>query len=123
MRRIRAFIVDDEVASRELLTYLLMDAGGIEIAGYYSDATILMNEIPKKNPDVIFTDIAMPCLNGIDSARIIHSKYPDLKIVFVTAFSENIAKTSEINHDGLLLKPFDLDEVSSCLNKLKHEFT
>lgn len=122
MSKIKIFIVDDELDSRELLAYFLLKKQELEIVGYSADATNLHNEIRKYRPDVIFTDIVMPCINGVESAKRLQALYPEIRFVFVTAHSKyrNMIKT--INHFGFLLKPVDPEELEQCIERMKAEY-
>lgn len=122
MSKIKIFIVDDELDSRELLAYFLLKKQELEIVGYSADATNLHIEIRKHRPDVIFTDIVMPCINGVESAKQLQAFYPEIRFVFVTAHSNyrNMIKT--INYLGFLLKPVDPDELDQCIERIKAEF-
>ncbi len=83
---IRTLVVDDETPAREELIYILEKFQDIKIIGEASHGKEAIELNTKLKPDLIFLDIQMPKLNGIDVARKIldsnHSPY----IVFVTAY-------------------------------------
>ncbi|MFW5758433.1 MAG: LytR/AlgR family response regulator transcription factor [Bacteroidota bacterium] len=122
MRKVlRTFIIDDESDSRDLLSFLLMHDRQLEVIGYYADASNILQEIEQYNPDVIFTDISLPVLGGIEAAELIREKFPHVKIVFLTAYSKYKSRAMQLAPSGFLLKPFDLDDVKACLYHLKQD--
>jgi len=122
LSKIRLFIVDDELDSRELLAYFLLEKKELEIIGYYADGSELANEIKKHKPDVVFTDISMPSMSGVEAAKQLQKVFPGLRFVFVTAHSHfrEIAKT--VNNSEFLLKPVDPEELDICVENIKAEY-
>jgi len=119
---LRTFIIDDESDSRDLLTFLLMQDRQLQIIGYYADASDILHEIEQYNPDVVFTDISLPILGGIEAAEMIREKFPHVKIVFLTAYSKFKSRAMQLSPSGFLLKPFDVEDVKICLHHLKEDF-
>lgn len=122
MNKIKLFIVDDELGSRELLAYFLLQKQELEIVGNYGDGIQLLQEIEKHKPDIIFTDILMPCMNGIESAKKIQKLFPDIRFVFVTAHSKFRDTVKKVNSLGFLLKPVDPEELDNCIEKIKKQY-
>lgn len=120
---LRSFIIDDESDSRDLLSFLLLQDRQLDIIGYYADASDIVHEIEQYHPDVIFTDISLPFFSGLDAAELIREKFPNIKIVFLTAYSKFKPRAMQLSPTGFLLKPFDVNEVKTCINQLKYELT
>lgn len=80
-------IADDHEVVVEGLRRIL-DRRKFEVVGVANDGRALVQTAQKLRPDVIITDVAMPRLNGIDAAREIHSRNPNLKIIFLTMHPE-----------------------------------
>lgn len=87
MSRSRVLIADDHSVVVEGLRRIL-DRPGFEVVGVANDGRTLIRAAEKLRPDVIITDLAMPRLNGIDAAREIHRRNPNLKIIFLTMHAE-----------------------------------
>jgi YesN/AraC family two-component response regulator len=119
LEKVKAFIVDDELHSRELLSYFLMLDREFEVIGYYADALKVLDDICKYKPDVVFTDVSMPVMNGIELARQIKTNCPGVDIVFISAFADYEEQASKIEHSGFLLKPFELNELMLCKMRVK----
>ncbi|MCG4587021.1 response regulator, partial [Anaerosalibacter bizertensis] len=86
---IRAIVVDDEVPAREELIYILQNFKDIEIIGEASHGVEVLELNRKLKPDLIFLDIQMPKISGIDVARKILQEPHIPLIVFVTAYEEH----------------------------------
>ncbi|MBI3828605.1 MAG: response regulator transcription factor [Planctomycetes bacterium] len=82
--KIRLVLVDDHRLVREGLRACLSDHGGIEIAGEASGGYEALRLLPLLKPDVVLLDINMPDLSGLEVAKQILKKLPDLKILFLT---------------------------------------
>lgn len=111
---LKLIIVDDEAPVRDLLKMCVNWAGiGYEVAGEASCAQEALDLIEETEPDVIFTDICMPYMDGIEFARIVFEKRPMMKIVILTGYEEfEYAKRSiKIGIADFLLKPINDDEI------------
>jgi two-component system, LytTR family, response regulator len=114
---IRVLIVDDEAPARERLKRLLETFKEIEILGEASnglEALKLNNEL---KPDVLFLDIEMPELNGLETADAIDIGGPI--IVFVTAYDEHALRAFETNSVDYLVKPIATKRLAQTIEKLK----
>lgn len=104
--RIKILLVDDHQLFNDGLKSLLSSDPAIEIVGQVFDSRNVLFEIQKNLPEIVFLDINMPYKNGIElSAEIKHS-FPDLKIIFLTMYSDAQIYSEAIgmNVDGYLLK-------------------
>ncbi|MDZ4179663.1 MAG: response regulator, partial [Coriobacteriia bacterium] len=86
---LKALVVDDEAPARSELRYLLDEAGGVEVVGEASNATEAAQLIRAIPYDVIFLDIDMPGLSGVELAETLAQLDRQPAIVFVTAHSEH----------------------------------
>jgi len=83
---IKAVLVDDERPALRGLEHLLKSYPEISISGMYTNPLKAIDEIGQLKPEIVFLDINMPQLKGIDAASRILDSRPDTDIVFVTAF-------------------------------------
>ena len=89
-----AVIIDDETPSRDELRALLSAAPDVEIVGECSNAIEGLSAIHRQRPDVVFLDIQMPRVSGLEMVAMIEaSALPH--IVFVTAYDEHALKAFE----------------------------
>jgi two-component system LytT family response regulator len=99
-------IVDDEQAGRRTLRELCEAEGDLCVIGEYGEGRAALAEIRAKRPQLLFLDIQMDPLNGIDLARALApDELPTL--VFVTAYDTYALEAFEVCAVDYLLKPFD----------------
>lgn len=116
---INALIVDDEPLARQELRRTLEPAKDIHILGECSNAVEALTRIYQDKPDVVFLDIQMPQITGIemlsmlDPARMPH-------IVFLTAYDEYAVQAFEKNAFDYLLKPITTDRLELTLERLRN---
>lgn len=124
MGQLKVLIVDDEYLIRNLLKMRIdWEQQGMTIIGEASHAQEALDLVEQRRPDIIFTDIYMPNINGIEFSRRVLEKYPMVKIVIVTGHDEfEYAQQSiKIGVVDFLLKPIraaDLLHVTDKLNRI-----
>lgn len=122
--KIKVLIVDDEYLERELLKNCIeWDKLDIEITGEASNADEALKLIEKTRPDIIFTDINMPVMDGLKFSKLVIEKYPEIKIVVVTGFDdfENAQKSIKMGISDFIVKPISDEEVYKSVLKLKEQ--
>lgn len=114
----RTLIIDDEPLARERIRSLLEKDDRIQIVGEASDGRSALELIERENPELLFLDIQMPELTGIEVAmRIQDTDAPLPSIVFVTAYDEFALKAFDLHAIDYLLKPFDRSRFSTALDR------
>jgi PAS domain S-box-containing protein len=111
-------VVDDEPAVRETLADMLETLGHrVVIADGGRQA---VKELSKAEFDLVFTDLAMPEMDGWETARAVRSRSPETKIVLVTGYGTNTAmpEGEEGLVDGIIGKPFDFDQVGQAITQV-----
>src|SRR3954453_12931044 len=85
---LRVLIADDEPLAAERLQLLLARCEGIDLVGTATDgeSTVRMSEALE--PDLLLVDMAMPGLDGINSARSLAQRQPTPAVIFITAFDQ-----------------------------------
>jgi len=86
---IRVTVFEDNNSLRNGLFQLINGSEGFECTGTFEDCMNLLQDIENTKPDVVLMDIQMPGINGIEAVRILHEKYPELKILMQTIFEES----------------------------------
>jgi len=115
---IRALIVDDEAPARDKLRRWLGEHADISIAGESADGLAAAAALAALSPDVVFLDIQMPGLSGLELASQLEPADAPL-IVFVTAFDEHAIKAFDLNAVDYLLKPYDKERLRKTLDRLR----
>ncbi|MFH0841748.1 MAG: LytTR family transcriptional regulator DNA-binding domain-containing protein [Bacteroidota bacterium] len=120
MAKIRTIIVDDEAPAREIIKHYLGEIEDIEIISECSDGFSGLKTISAMKPDLVFLDIQMPRLTGIEMLEVMTEKPV---IIFSTAFDQFALKAFELNAVDYLLKPFPkrrfLDAVNKAMEKIR----
>ncbi|WP_117235912.1 two-component system response regulator BtsR [Vibrio maerlii] len=117
---LNAVVIDDEQFAREELCQLLIESGQVEVLGEAPNAIIGLQKINELKPDVVFLDIQMPQVSGIELLSMLD---PDTmpRVVFVTAFDDYAIQAFEDNAFDYLLKPLDPKRLNKTLCRLKKE--
>ena len=111
-------IIDDEAPSRDELKALLAEAPDVEVLGECANAIEGLSAIHRLRPDVVFLDIQMPRVSGLEMVGMIEpSALPH--IVFVTAYDEHALKAFEEHAADYLLKPIDPLRLAKTLDWLR----
>lgn len=122
MGKIKTLIIDDEAPAREIIKHYLKELEAIEIVGECSDGFSALKTISAKKTDLIFLDIQMPRLTGIEMLEVVTEK-PE--IIFTTAYDQFAIKAFELNALDYLLKPFEkrrfLNAVDKAIEKIRSE--
>ena len=114
---IRALLADDHALMREGLRALLDATSDIEVVGEVRTGREAERQVVLLNPDVVLMDIAMPDLNGIEAARLIHAKSPAVRIMMLSmhATAEYVYRAFEAGACGYLLKEVAAEEVITAV--------
>ena len=100
---IKVLIVDDEPLARENLRILLQEQSDIEIVGECSNAVEAIGAVHKLRPDVLFLDIQMPRISGLEMVGMLDPEHRPY-IVFLTAFDEYAVKAFEARLEKTLIR-------------------
>jgi DNA-binding LytR/AlgR family response regulator len=103
---LRALIVDDEPPARRVLTRLLAAIPGIEVAGTAANGMEALAALAHGDIDVLFLDIEMPALAGMELASRLHPT-PTPAVIFVTAWPQYAVAAFDVDAADYLLKPVD----------------
>ncbi|MCE5287580.1 MAG: LytTR family DNA-binding domain-containing protein [Pelosinus sp.] len=117
---LKILLVDDELPARDELRYLLSFTQEVKIVGEADNAAESIGLIAKLQPDVVFLDISMRDINGLEAAAIIRKIAPATMIVFATAYDEYALKAFEIGAVDYILKPFEQERITKTLLRLKN---
>ena len=119
-KNIRVLIVDDEQYARDELKYLLGQHDDVIVIGEADNCLDAFMQVQKYQPHLVFLDIEMPDMTGIQAAeRIMENNLPPL-VVFATAHEEFALKAFDLNAVDYLLKPFSSKRVTRCIEKVRN---
>ncbi|TGX83236.1 response regulator transcription factor [Muribaculum intestinale] len=114
MTILRCCIVDDEPLARDLIASYIGKTPFMELAGSFGSAQEAVKTIIEESIDVIFLDINMPQLNGMEFARIVP---PTCRIVFTTAYDKYAIEGFKVGALDFLLKPVSYEEFIGSANR------
>ena len=115
---ISCIIVEDELPAREELKYFLNEEKEIKLIAEFDNPLDTLNFLVNNTTDVIFLDISMPDMNGISLGKIVTKMYPNMKIVFITAYKDYAVDAFEIKAFDYLLKPYSETRIRNLLKSL-----
>lgn len=108
----RAICVDDEPLLSERIAKLCRALKEIDEAYPFTRAEAALQWLESNEADLALLDIDMPDMNGIDMAKIMKLRHPNMKIVFLTSFPQYALDAIHLHVSGYLLKPVDPDELA-----------
>ena len=111
---LKCAIVDDEPLALGLLESYVNKTPFLELVGKYSSAVQAIKELPEKHIDLLFLDIQMPELNGMDLTRMLP---PATRVIFTTAFDRYAVEGFRVNALDYLLKPISYADFLAASQK------
>ena len=118
---LKILLVDDEPEALDLLECLLINKNGVKVAGKALTAHEAIEKMIELQPDVIFQDIQMGAVSGLELVDKYRQHHYKGKIVFVTAYAEYAIEAIRKAAFDYLLKPVDQDELTEHLLRLMAE--
>ncbi|RAS66638.1 LytTR family two component transcriptional regulator [Vibrio diazotrophicus] len=117
-----ALVIDDELFAREELMELLEESGEINVIGQANNAIEGLKKINQLKPDVVFLDIQMPQITGIEMLSMLDPETMP-KVVFVTAYDQYALQAFEDNAFDYLLKPIEIARLNKTIQRLQRSTT
>lgn len=117
---LKCIVIDDEPLAAELISGYVRKTPFLHLAGTYNSAITAMKQLRESPADLIFLDIQMPELNGIEFAKILPK---ETRVVFITAFNRYAIDGYEVNALGYMLKPASYADFLKTANKGLEFFT
>lgn len=120
-QKIRTLVVDDEPVARARLMSLLHDEADIEVIGECESGAEALAQIESTSPDLVFLDIQMPRMDGLELARALGEPRP--AVVFITAYDEYALRAFEVHALDYVLKPFSAERFKAALTHARQHLT
>lgn len=115
----RVLIVDDEREMRGLLGKAVEKVEGFEVIGDVENGERALEIAESSHPHVVFLDVEMPGLDGVECARRMLEINPDTIIIFATGHNEYMSEAFELYAFDYLTKPFKMERVFTTLERIK----
>lgn len=116
MKKIKCLIVDDEAPAIRLLTSYVNQVSFLELVASTTSSIEAIQIIEKETLDLVFLDIQMPTITGIQLSKIINDK---MAVIFTTAYPQFALESYELNAIDYLLKPFEFERFYTAVLKVK----
>ena len=123
--KLNCIAIDDEPLALGLISNYIKQTPELNLTGQYSSAVEALKAIREEALDLIFLDIRMPELSGMELARIIEQRNQAIKprIIFTTAYDEYALEGYKVDALDYLLKPFNFVDFSKAVNKAFNYFS
>lgn len=114
---IKCIVIDDQFSSIEGLKKYIEDTPNMRLIASYNNPLVALKELTHSDPtDVIFMDVEMPQISGIELAKVLRAK--TRKLIFTTSHQEYAFEAFEADADAYLLKPYSYAKFALTLNRL-----
>jgi two-component system response regulator AlgR len=113
----KALLVDDEPLARERLAAMLQELGSVEVIGEAGDGLLAIEAVERLQPDLVFLDIRMPRMDGLEVARHLGSFENAPVVVFCTAYDEHALAAFDANAVDYLLKPIRSERLRAAIER------
>lgn len=112
--KLNCAIVDDEPLALNLIESYVVKTPFLNLAGKYSNAVEAIDQLPEKDIHLLFLDIQMPELNGLEFSKMVKDQ---TRIIFITAFDQYALEGYKVNAMDYLLKPVSYPDFLTASNK------
>lgn len=117
----KAVLVDDERLVLDLLKRRILERGNVSIIGEFTDSEEALEKIPGLKPDIVFLDVEMPEINGIELGAKLLEYDDEIEIVFVTAYEQYAIQAFKLNALHYILKPVDQESIDEVLRRISQK--
>ena len=119
MTSLRCFVVDDEPLAVKMLENFIARTPFLELVASFTDPVLALSEMRTQAPDLVFLDIQMPDLSGMELSRMVPA---GTRIIFTTAFKQYAFESYEVSALDFLLKPIRYQKFLEAAEKAREWF-
>lgn len=119
MEDLRVLIADDDSGMRTILRKIVERVEGFALAAEACDGGEALELVETLKPEVVFLDVEMPQVNGVECARAIQDMDPGIMIIFATAHDTYMGDAFEVYAFDYLIKPFKVERVIQTLERAR----
>jgi DNA-binding NarL/FixJ family response regulator len=123
MEKIKLLIADDHQLLLDGISSLFRDEDSITIVGKASDGHEVLQIVEKQDVDICLLDISMPGMDGIETARSLKEKNPNVKVIILTTYNDReiVEELIDIGVSGYILKNATKQELLEAINRVYHD--
>ena len=119
MEDLRVLIADDDIGMRTIMRRIVGRVEGFALVGEAGDGKTALEMVEALKPDVVFLDVEMPEMNGVECARAIQDLNPGIMLIFATAYEGYMGDAFEVYAFDYLMKPFKVERVIQTLERAR----
>lgn len=119
MEELRVLIADDDTGMRMVMRKIVEKVEGFVLVGEAADGKAALEMAESLKPDVVFLDVEMPVMTGVECAHAIGDLNPDIIIIFATAHDTYMSDAFEVYAFDYLIKPFKVERVVQTLERAR----
>ncbi|MCI5956614.1 MAG: LytTR family DNA-binding domain-containing protein [Clostridiales bacterium] len=119
MEELRVLIADDDAGMRSVMRKIIAKVEGFALVAEAGDGRTAIELVEKLKPNVVFLDVEMPEMSGVECARAIQDMNPAIIIIFATAHDTYMGDAFEVYAFDYLVKPFKVERVIQTLERAR----
>ena len=119
MNDLRVLIADDDMGMRTIMRKIVERVEDFVLVAEAGDGKTALELVEKLKPDVVFLDVEMPEMTGVECARAIQDLDPNIAIIFATAHDSYMGEAFEVYAFDYLIKPFKVERVIQTLERAR----
>jgi two-component system response regulator AlgR len=117
---VKCLVVDDEALARGRLRQMLEELEGLEVCGEAANGREALLQCEALQPDLVFLDIRMPVMDGLEAARHLATGEQPPAVIFTTAYEEHALEAFETRALDYLLKPVRRERLRAAVERVRH---
>lgn len=114
---LKVVVVDDEERAREVLRHFLSKHADLQVVGEGANGKEALELVTTIHPDLLFLDVKMPVLTGMEAAKIISQLPRPPLIIFTTAYEEHAVGAFEVEALDYLVKPYTVERINMAVER------
>ena len=123
MNDLRVLIADDDMGMRTIMRKIVERVDDFVLVAEAGDGKTALELVEKLKPDVVFLDVEMPEMTGVECARGIQDLDPNIVIIFATAHDSYMGDAFEVYAFDYLIKPFKVERVIQTLERARERLS
>jgi len=116
--KLHLMIVDDNPHARKALSAFISTQEWSRVVSEASNGEDALEKIEGRIPDVILMDVHMPIMDGLQATQIIKNRWPQIKVVILTIYSDFKSQAYQAGADAFLIKGCPMEEMTSTIHSL-----
>jgi YesN/AraC family two-component response regulator len=112
---VRVLIVDDSPRARDGLSAFISVQEGLRVVSEAANGEEALARIESQDPDLVLMDIEMPVMDGLEATEIIKKRWPHIRVVILTMYTDYRSQAQEAGADAFLIKGCSLEELKTTI--------